>query len=108
MSWLNSLSSASNTGSASAWSADALLFDVRTPAEFEQGHVQGAVNLPLDQFTQHYAALMPNRDHQIIVYCRSGARSGMAAQFLQQQQFTQVINGGSVHETAQKSGRQIV
>lgn len=58
----------------------ALLLDVRTPSEFQEEHVQGATNIPV----QELAARMHEvpKDASIVVYCRSGGRSAMAAQML--------------------------
>lgn len=57
--------------------AGALLLDVRTPAEFARGHIEGARNTPLDQLDQHVAALP--RDVPVVIYCASGRRSDAAA-----------------------------
>ena len=71
----------------------ALLTDVRTPGEFAQGHVKGSVNIPLDLV----AAKLPEFKNQknIVVFCRSGNRSSQAKAILEQNGFTNVINGGS-------------
>lgn len=71
----------------------ALLVDVRTPGEFAGGHVKGSVNIPLDS-VQHNLARFKNQKN-IIVFCRSGGRSGMAKNILQQNGFQNVINGGT-------------
>ncbi len=84
----------SGTGSSSPdGDEDALLIDVRTPAEYASGHVDGAVNLPLNRFVQEYAGVAPDKDRQIILYCQSGGRSGQAAQFLLQRNYKKVVNG---------------
>lgn len=71
----------------------AFLVDVRTPMEFAEGHVKGSVNIPLDQLA---AQLSRFRDKKsIVVFCRSGSRSGMAKSILEQNGFTNVINGGA-------------
>lgn len=70
-----------------------LVIDVRSPQEFAAGHVSGAVNLPLNEFAQKIAALAADKDAPIILYCASGARSGMAVNFLQQSGYTAVSNG---------------
>ena len=57
---------------------DVILVDVRTPAEFTEGHLAGAVNLPLDSFDP--AALPRQPGRETILYCRSDRRSGLAAQ----------------------------
>ena len=71
----------------------ALLLDVRTPGEFELGHVNGSVNIPLDRLGLSLAGL--NKMKNIIVYCQSGGRSSMAKSILEQNGFTRVINGGT-------------
>jgi phage shock protein E len=58
----------------------ALLLDVRTPAEFAGGHLEGAVNLPVDQISRRGQEL--DRARPVVVYCRSGARSAAAARSL--------------------------
>jgi len=58
-----------------------LMVDVRTPAEFRQGHVPGAVNIPLQELGRRLAELGP-RDQSIVLYCRSGQRSAHARQIL--------------------------
>jgi phage shock protein E len=96
------------TGAASApWDENALILDVRSPGEFASGHVDGAVNLPLDRFVDNYAALAPDKAQQIVMYCQSGARSGQAVQFLAQQGYTKVVNGISAGAVALKTGRPI-
>ena len=108
MNWLNNLFSTAQDNDAEAWSPDALLVDVRSTGEFAGGHIEGAVNIPLDQFVQKYASSLPNKTQQIILYCQSGGRSGQAVQFLKQQQYTQVINGINAPTVARKTQRAIV
>ncbi|MCE0557470.1 rhodanese-like domain-containing protein [Motilimonas sp. E26] len=56
------------------------LLDVRTPAEFAQGHIKGAMNIPYDQLDQQLASL--DKDTEIVVYCRSGRRAAIAEDVL--------------------------
>ena len=84
-----------------------MLLDVRSPGEYASGYVQGAVNLPLDRFVQEYENIAPDKSRQIVVYCHSGARSGQAVQFLQQQNYVNVVNGISAGTVALKTGRPI-
>jgi|LauGreDrversion4_2_1035121.scaffolds.fasta_scaffold434854_2 rhodanese-related sulfurtransferase len=58
----------------------ALLLDVRTPAEFAAGHLDGAINIPV-QVLKRRVAEVP-KDRVVIVYCRSGARSAHASRLL--------------------------
>lgn len=56
--------------------AGALLIDVRSPGEFAGGSVPGAKNIPVDQVSNHLKEL--NVGKPVVMYCRSGARSGSA------------------------------
>lgn len=69
------------------------LVDVRTPSEFSSGSVKGAVNIPLSNL--HAQTKKFQSKNQIIVFCRSGARSGRAKGILNKNGFDNVINGGS-------------
>jgi phage shock protein E len=71
----------------------AFLVDVRTPGEFAEGHVKGSVNIPLDKITMQIAKFKNKKN--IIVFCRSGNRSGQAKSILEQQGITNVTNGGT-------------
>ena len=53
------------------------LIDVRTPEEFAEGSIPGAVNLPLDSFDP--AAILDEPGKEAVLFCRSGRRSGLAA-----------------------------
>ncbi len=68
----------------------AFLVDVRSPGEFAEGHVKGSVNIPLDRVTMELAKFKDKKN--IIVFCRSGNRSGQAKSILEQQGIT---NGGT-------------
>lgn len=68
------------------------LVDVRTPEEFNSGSVDGAINIPLSVLEQEFSQFK-NKEN-IIVFCRSGARSGNAKLILEQNGFERVINGG--------------
>lgn len=72
---------------------NAFLVDVRTPAEFAEGNVPGSINIPLDQ-VQMQMAQFKNHEN-IVVFCRSGNRSGQAKAILEQNGFTNVVNGGT-------------
>jgi len=71
----------------------AFLVDVRTPAEFSAGSVKGAVNIPLDKVTHQLSEFKGKKS--IIVFCRSGNRSGQVKSILEQNGFQNVINGGT-------------
>lgn len=69
------------------------LVDVREPSEFKQGHPKGSVNIPLNQIE---ANLDKFKGHNsIVLFCRSGNRSGMAKSILESKGFSNVYNGGT-------------
>jgi phage shock protein E len=72
--------------------AGAQIVDVRTPAEFEQGHVPGSVNIPLDQVMARMLEI--DRSRPVLLCCASGGRSGMAKQMLEREGYAQAHNAG--------------
>jgi NADPH-dependent 2,4-dienoyl-CoA reductase/sulfur reductase-like enzyme/peroxiredoxin family protein/rhodanese-related sulfurtransferase/TusA-related sulfurtransferase len=71
----------------------ARLLDVRTPEEYERGHLDGAVNMPLDEIRTHIHEL--DRKHPLIVYCQVGLRGYLAERILKQNGFSvQNLTGG--------------
>jgi phage shock protein E len=75
--------------------AGATLVDVRTPAEFAQGHVEGALNVPLGQLEGRLSDL-GERSHPVVLYCRSGNRSGQAKRLLERNGFSEVHDVGAM------------
>jgi len=75
-----------------------LLIDVRTPEEFNRGHLPGAINIPYTEIRQNIGRLTRDRQARIVLYCRSGRRSGIAQKTLVDMGYTSVINAGSYDE----------
>ena len=73
----------------------ALLLDVRTLPEFREGHVPGALNLPLQELDR-IGQMVPEKSTPLFLYCRSGARSGQAAEVLEGRGYTCVKNIGGI------------
>ena len=71
----------------------AFLVDVREPGEFAGGTAKGAVNIPLGLVATQLAKFKEKEN--IIVFCRSGNRSGQAKIILEQNGFKNVVNGGT-------------
>ena len=71
----------------------AVIIDVRTPQEFDRGHVKGSKNVPLDSLQNRFEEIR-SLNKPIITVCQSGMRSGTAKSFLQGKGL-KVINGGS-------------
>ncbi len=68
------------------------LVDVRRPDEYAKGYIEGAVNIPLEDFVSSYAAQLPEKDAKIIVYCGSGQRSVFAVDTLLLNGYTNITN----------------
>ncbi|MBQ9248745.1 MAG: rhodanese-like domain-containing protein [Oscillospiraceae bacterium] len=76
---------------------DCVLIDVREEEEFITGHAVDAVLLPVDELTEEAAAqVIPDRETPVLVYCRSGYRSDIAARKLDGMGYTQVYDIGSL------------
>jgi GrxC family glutaredoxin len=71
---------------------DALVVDVRTDKEFQEGHILNALHIPLGVFRNRLVELAAHKERCIVVACRSGARSGQAAAILNREGFTAVHN----------------
>ena len=71
----------------------AKLIDVRSPAEFASGHIEGAVNVPVGAMKDD---TLGAKDQPLIVYCASGTRSAMARSVLKSRGYTQVFNLGAM------------
>jgi phage shock protein E len=78
--------------------AGAFLVDVRTPDEFKSGSAKGAVNIPLDTVMQNLKQF-EGKNH-IVVFCRSGNRSGQAKSILESNGFKNITNGGTWQDVA--------
>jgi hydroxyacylglutathione hydrolase len=70
--------------------ADLQIADVRRPAEWEEGHIEGALPLPLNQLATAMRQLDPGRP--VAVHCKGGYRSAIAASLLRRAGFRQVVN----------------
>lgn len=75
-----------------------LWIDVRSPQEFNAGHLQDAVLIPYNQIAKKIAAVEPNKRRRINLYCRSGRRAQIALQTLEQLGYISVQNRGSFTE----------
>ena len=84
----------------SAFARDVLI-DVRTEQEFQSGHLDGAINLPHSGIGQSIATAKVSKDDHLMLYCRSGQRSGVALDTLKALGFAKAENYGS-QEQAKK------
>ena len=63
------------------------MLDVRSPQEYAAGHIPGALNIPHDQTAARLEELRPYQGREIVLYCKSGRRAGIAADVLAQAGF---------------------
>ena len=71
----------------------AVIIDVRSKREFEGGHIDGSINIPVDELTNNLNKLK-DKNKIIIACCASGMRSASATSILKSNGYTQVYNGG--------------
>ena len=76
---------------------------MRSPEEFGQGHLQGAINIPADQIGAKISSISPDKQAPVNLYCRSGRRAAAALKTLKQLGYTNVINHGG-YEDLRKQG----
>lgn len=74
----------------------AFLLDVRSPGEFAEGHLAGAVNVPVNELEATMASLPADRSREIVVYCRTGMRSARARKLLLTAGFSKVEDLGGM------------
>lgn len=77
-----------------------IIVDTREPFEYEQSHVEGAINIPPMQFMQGEipkALKDTDKDEPILLYCRSGQRSNTCGMILKSLGYTNIINGINEH-----------
>ncbi len=74
----------------------ALIIDVRTRPEYDAGHIDGAILIPYDVIAEQVADHTTDKQQQIVVYCRSGRRAGIAQQQLLEMGYVHVENAGSL------------
>ena len=75
-----------------------LVIDVRTPEEWSRGHLLSARRVDWQDIGNVIGTLASSVDHCIVLYCRSGSRSGKAKDILDGMGYTNVINAGSLAE----------
>ena len=73
-----------------------IIIDVRTESEWLGGHLQGASHIALSEIKNKIKVFEPNQDAEIMLYCRSGNRSGKAKTILEDMGYTNVKNIGGI------------
>ena len=75
-----------------------ILLDVRTPEEFADGHIPGAINIPNESIGENDITELPDKEQRIYVYCRSGNRSKQASQKLADMGYTNIFEFGGIND----------
>ncbi|MCF8540929.1 MAG: rhodanese-like domain-containing protein [Aurantimicrobium sp.] len=107
------LSACSSTGenapmAAVDFTADTIVIDVRTPEEFDTGHLAGALNINWQGAEFMQAVDVLDKSANYVIYCRSGNRAGQAIDMMTSMGFTNLTNLGSVEEAAKATGIAVV
>ena len=92
----------------SAESANPLIIDVRTEAEWNSGHIEGAVLIPYEQIGEKIGAVSPDKTRRIYLYCRTGRRAKIAQEALNKLGYKDVINLKTLENTAKTMKLKIV
>jgi rhodanese-related sulfurtransferase len=90
------------------FTADTIVIDVRTPEEFDTGHLAGALNINWQGAEFMQAVDVLDKSANYVIYCRSGNRAGQAIDMMTSMGFTNLTNLGSVEEAAQATGIAVV
>jgi len=78
--------------------SEPIWLDVRSTSEFNTGHIEGAIHLPHSQVNQSATKLLPNKDSEILIYCRSGGRAEKAKNALKTLGYTNIRNIGGLDD----------
>ena len=75
-----------------------IILDVRTPEEFAERHIPGAINIPNETINTDEIPELPDKDQLILVYCRSGNRSKQASEKLAALGYTNIVEFGGIND----------
>jgi phage shock protein E len=78
------------------------LIDVRTKAEWDRDHIAGAILIPHDRIGQTIADVIPDRSAPIVLFCRSGRRSGIALDVIRAMGYDHAENLGGIQDVRRK------
>jgi phage shock protein E len=81
---------------ANMMTGEVVILDVRTQAEYDEGYIPGALLLPDSEVAQRAETVLPDKGQTVLVYCRSGRRSALAAAALVKLGYTKVYDFGGI------------
>lgn len=85
-----------------------VIIDVRTQAEWDAGHLEDAILIPLDMITKEITNKVKDKNTPIALYCRSGRRSGIATTQLKEMGYTNVENYGNFNQASQTLNKKLI
>lgn len=85
-----------------------LIIDVRTEAEWNDRHIEGAILIPQNLIGEKIGAVAKDKSRRIYLYCRSGRRSQIAKNTLEKLGYKDIVNLGSLDDAARAMKRRIV
>lgn len=94
--WL-SVTTAATADSGAIW------IDVRSLAEYEGGHLPGAHNINFDRIGAQISEITTDKNALLMLYCKSGRRSGFAKQTLEQLGYSNVVNAGGINDVLRQA-----
>ena len=77
---------------------DYIILDVRTREEYDQGHIPGAIVISHDEIGEKAEKVLTDKNQLILVYCRSGRRSKIAAELLVELGYTNILEFGGIND----------
>lgn len=86
-------------------SENAIVIDVRTTQEFQSGHIKGAINIPYEVIGRKIKQVTEKKDQEVILYCRSGRRSGIALKTLTKLGYANAKNVGGYEAFKKQLGQ---
>ena len=75
-----------------------IILDVRTPEEFSEKHIPGAINIPNETIGTEEVPELPDKDQLILIYCRSGNRSKQASEKLVRLGYMNIVEFGGIND----------
>ena len=75
-----------------------IILDVRTPEEFSEKHIPGAINIPNETIGTEEVPELPDKDQLILIYCRSGNRSQQASEKLVRLGYMNIVEFGGIND----------
>lgn len=87
---------------------DMVLIDVRSIEEYNEGYLEGAINIPQGDIETKIKDMVPSKDATLYVYCKSGRRASIAEEKLKNMGYTTIYNLGGIKDAEEKLNLPII